>query len=549
MILILWLAFFLIPAFIGSGILSLLYSSNQEKKIYVSECVVLGAIFCMGTAWVAHMAGAFAGIGVRTLALWWLISLLLIGSVCGLYVALTKRKRAILAVRRSAQPAANQYLVLGFFLLVLLQMIFLYTKQNIWTDGDITVEMVNAFLAEGKLYSVNPLTGTAYVNPISKRFMIQGLPSMYAMIAAGFSVPAQLLVQHIIPVVVLAFSYFAYYRLSGAIYGNRMNKRYVFMLFVTLVFMVTDRAPYLAGYQAMHSAYLGSSILQLILLPYAMAMAIDKKWWQVAICGITAFCICNPLAVPAELENYFTDYKLLAVGIAYLLYEYFGKEKAQKQIFLWASFFLFPTALLAYAACELLTTILPANVWKEWNKKAVTIGMSIAVILIYIMLGNMGDMRVVDEFTAAKRSGYAEVLLVAGEDATVYGPRDLMQYLRMQDGDIKLPYGKDMWDEKSAAYDGDAYEMDLIAAYEWMQEIGAFDALASEATDLQLMPDAELTKQATEHVATLRGYGVNTFAFPIRVADEIIEELQSNYEEGAGAYSVALENYTVIRYE
>jgi len=119
----------------------------------------------------------------------------------------------------------------------------------------------------------------------------------------------------------------------------------------------------------------------------------------------------------------------------------------------------------------------------------------------------------------------------------------------MQDGDIKLPYGKDMWDEKSAAYDGDAYEMDLIAAYEWMQEIEAFDTLASEATDLQLMPDAEVVKQATEHVATLRGYGVNTFAFPIRVADEIIKELQSNYEEGAGAYSVALENYTVIRYE
>ena len=549
MILVLWLAFFLVPAFIGSGILSLIYSSNREKKIYISECVVLGAIFCMLTAWIAHMTGAFMEISVRALALWWLISLLFIGSGCGLYMALTKRKHAMLAVKRSAQPAADQYLVLGFFLLILLQMVFLYAKQNIWTDGDITVEMVNTFLSEDKLYSLNPLTGTAYVNPISKRFMLQGLPTMYAMIAAGFSVPAQLLVQHIVPVVVLAYSYCAYYRLSGSLFGQNMNKRYVFMLFVAFVLTVTDRAPYLAGYQALHSAYLGSSILQLILIPYALAMAFDKKWWQVIACAVTAFCICNPFAIPAELGSYFTDYKLLAICIAYLLYEYFGKEKAEKPWFLWISFIFLPTALLAYAACELIMTILPANLWKEWNKKAVTIGMSIAVILIYIMLGNMGDMRVVDESTAAKRSGYGEVLLACGDEANVYGPRDLMQYLRMQDGDIRLPYGKDMWDEKSAAYDGDAYEADLTAAYEWMQEIEAFEALVQEATDIQLTLDNAVVVKASEHVATLREYGVNTIAFPARVADVLIDELQNNYEEGAGSYSIALENYTVIRYE
>lgn len=549
MILVLWLAFFLIPACIGSGILSLVYSTKQEKKIYVSECMVLGAMVSIITAWVAHMAGAFLHVSVRALALWWLISLLLLGGALGLYVGLTRRKRAVMAIKPASQPYANTYLVLGFFAIVLLQMVFLYTKQNIWTTGDITVEMVNTFLTENALYTKNPLTGGEYINPISKRFMLQGLPTMYAMVVAGFNVPADLLVQHIVPVVVMAFSYFAYYRLSEVVYGKNMNKRYVFMIFVAVTLLVTDRASYLAGYQMLHSAYLGSSILQLILVPYAVAMALEKKWWQVAICAVTSVCICNPLALPTGIENYFTDYKLFAICIAYLLYEYFGKDKAEKQVFLWTSLMLFPTALLAYAACELLLTILPKYGRKEWNKKAVTIGMSIAVILVYTMLGNMGDMQVVDEMESAKRSGYAAVLEVVGDETILYGPREMMQLARMQDGDIKLPYGKDMWDEKSAAYDGDAYDATLIQAYEWMQDVMEFDALATEATDLQLVVDEALVQEAPKHMEVLRKQGVNAVVFPERVAKEMVTMLREEFAEGAGAYLVELEDYTVIRYE
>ena len=549
MILVLWLAFFLVPACIGSGILSLVYNTKQEKKIYVSECMVLGAMVSIFTAWMAHMAGAFLYVPVRALALWWLLSLLLLGGAFGLYVGLTRRKRAFMAIKPASQPAANTYLVLAFFGIVLLQMVFLYTKQNVWTKGDITVEMVNTFLAENALYSSNPLTGGDYINPISKRFMLQGLPTMYAMVVAGFNVPGELLVQHIIPVVVMAFSYFAYYRLSGVLFGRNMNKRYVFMIFVAITLTVTDRAPYLAGYEMMHSAYLGSSILQLILIPYAAAMALEKKWWQVALCMATAVCICNPFAVSPDFANYFTDYKLLAICIAYLLYEYFGKEKAENPIFLWVSFVLFPTALLAYAACELLLAILPKYGRKEWNKKAVAIGMSIAVILVYTMLGNMGDMQVVDEKEALSRRGYAEVLTVCGEDAVLYGPRELMQYVRMQDGDIMLPYGKDMWDERSAAYDGDAYDADLIAAYEWMQAVADFDALTKEATDLELVIDKEVASEAPEHIGVLRDAGVNPVVFPRCAANEMITVLRDAYAEGAGVYSVELEDYTVIRYE
>ena len=549
MILVLWLAFFLVPACIGSGILSLVYSTKQEKKIYVSECMVLGAMVSIFTAWVAHMAGAFLHVPVRVMALWWLLSLLLFGGAFGLYVGLTRRRRAVMAIKPASQPAANAYLVLGFFAIVLLQMVFLYTKQSAWTKGDITVEVVNTFLADNALYSNNPLTGGEYINPISKRFMLQGLPTMYAMVVAGFNVPTELLVQHIVPVIVMAFSYFAYYRLSEVLFGRNMNKRYVFMIFVAFTLMVTDRAPYLAGYQMMHSAYLGSSILQLILVPYAAAMAFEKKWWQVSVCGATAVCVCNPFAVSPDLANYFTDYKLLAVCIAYLLYEYFGKEKPEKPIFLWTSLVLFPTALLAYAACELLLAILPKYGRKEWNKKAVTIGMSIAVILVYTMLGNMGDMQVVDEIEAEKRSGYAEALVVMGDDAVLWGPRELMQYARMQDGDIKLPYGKDMWDERSAAYDGDAYDESLILAYEWMQAVADFDALAKAATDLQLSIDEALVQEASKHMEVLRECGVNTIVFPRSAADELVSILQESFPEGAGSYLVELEDYAVIRYE
>ena len=48
------------------------------------------------------------------------------------------------------------------------------------------------------IYQVNPLTGQAYVQGMSLRYRILGLPTLYTFLSASFSVDSGLLVQNLI---------------------------------------------------------------------------------------------------------------------------------------------------------------------------------------------------------------------------------------------------------------------------------------------------------------------------------------------------------------
>ena len=97
---------------------------------------------------------------------------------------------------------------------------------------------------------------------------------------------------HIVPIVVLAAAYLAYYRLSETLFGRAaLGKRFLFLLIVAVILWVSDGAVYLDGYGALHSGYMGTSIRNLVLIPYVLCAALEKRWWKVVLGILAEACI------------------------------------------------------------------------------------------------------------------------------------------------------------------------------------------------------------------------------------------------------------------
>lgn len=72
----------------------------------------------------------------------------------------------------TAKEKSTQILTGILAFLILLQILRILTGNRMWLTGDMTVETVNTFLRENAVYTVNPLTGTAYSMGMSLRLKI-----------------------------------------------------------------------------------------------------------------------------------------------------------------------------------------------------------------------------------------------------------------------------------------------------------------------------------------------------------------------------------------
>lgn len=260
----------------------------EKLNIGFSDLYVTGFILCIGAAEVAHFAGLFLGMNMSLVSALWagLFAVLLLLCV-GLWWRFRSKNRQI--------AACHKALPMTFVLLVLVQMLYLFCMQQVSTPGDITLETVVTFLHEDGVHKVNPLTGGAYVNPLSMRYKILCLPTMYGAICKITGVAPEIVVYHIVPLLVLGGCYFSYYKLSEVLFGEHMGKRYTFMILVALLLLFMDGAVYLDGYGAMQAGYLGTSIRNLILIPWTIAHGVKKQWWYCGMCVLAELCICQTL--------------------------------------------------------------------------------------------------------------------------------------------------------------------------------------------------------------------------------------------------------------
>lgn len=292
MIVLLWLGLFFIPLIVGVGLLTIFYRKEKSYGITGAEGFVLGIILCIGLTQLGHLAGLFMNLSLQNVGklLGGLCLFFVLVSLAALVVSLIKQKERWTFGDRHLQE--KTWFPFVFIILILFQMLFVFCMKPVDTAGDITLETVQSFLAEDGIYQVMPLTGTISETGMPLRYKILCLPTLYAVLCNGFQVEASLLVCHVIPVMVLAGMYFSYYYLSGVLFGKEfVRKRYLFMILVAVLLIFTDSGVFSNGYGGLHSGYLGTSVRNLILVPYTLAATLEKRWWKAVLCVLAEVCI------------------------------------------------------------------------------------------------------------------------------------------------------------------------------------------------------------------------------------------------------------------
>lgn len=267
------------------------------------------------------------------------------------------------------------------------------------------------------------------------------------------------------------------------------------------------------------------------------------------------------------MVEYFTVNKLLAVCFAILLYEFFVHEKLS--VFMKYTLVALLLVLIPPVAVVLLVyqpaiyeygyiwTIVPvvavvsyAGVRFFWDmlggmekggRGRYLIGALVVCGLLFLS-GNREHLQTVSLQEAELRSGYEQVGESLSEGTVLWGPKDLMQWVRRGNGDVKLVYGLDMWDATAAAYDGDAYSTELIAAYEWMQMVESYNVYMENSDTVWFETPEEIVLNADAVFSTVENAGANVIVFPTATYEQLKEYFPDGYEtREVGKYTLLQE--------
>lgn len=284
---VLWLLMALVPFVLGRGALRILYGNQPTQEMNPADDILTGGIIIIGLAEAAHLAACLLGRSFSDCVKLFVVGTVVCFAVAAVLGALkTKRQQ----IRTPRQKNVN-WIYLCFGVIVIMQLIAIVTGRSVYTEGDMTLETVNSFLATDAIYQVNPMTGNVYTQGIPMRLKILCLPTFYAILCEVFGLSAELVVWGMIPAFVLLYSYLAYSTVAKALFPEDTLKRGIFLVIVALLYTFGDYMYGMDGFGIMHSGFRGVTIRAAILLPYVFGLMLRKKYKLVVLCVLAEACI------------------------------------------------------------------------------------------------------------------------------------------------------------------------------------------------------------------------------------------------------------------
>lgn len=171
------------------------------------------------------------------------------------------------------------------------------------------------------------------------------------------------------------------------------------------------------------------------------------------------------------------------------------------------------TLIVAYAGAVIYTGCYE-KYWKD--KLLLPICFCALGIGVLVLCGGLGK-QVFDKDAQAQEMKNAGEMVDyitqngKNKDIILLGPSEIMEYVREIDGNITLPYGRNMWEEALGAYSYDVYEPQLVKLYQWMESLGDQEDGEPEA--------------AGACMETAVSYGVNVMILPSSAPEHAAEAL------------------------
>lgn len=278
-----------VPILPGMCALEILYGKKETGRLAFVNAYVLGWMLCMLVVAAVNGVGVFLGQALSTCTrlLTLLIAALEVLAVMIWGLLRWKRKKS-LHFLRSDSPGKYSLQAKGLFLLfgllVFRQIVHILRNGYVYMAGDMTLETVQSFLDTDALYGMNPLTGQPYSAGVPMRIRILCLPTFYAMLCQLFELPAMTVVWIVMPIYHLICGYLVYLLLAERLFPGKTLHKGCFLVIVALVLGMGTYAYGMDGLGLLYRGFRGESVRGVILLPYALCQALDKKWLSLGLC-------------------------------------------------------------------------------------------------------------------------------------------------------------------------------------------------------------------------------------------------------------------------
>lgn len=183
------------------------------------------------------------------------------------------------------------------------------------------------------------------------------------------------------------------------------------------------------------------------------------------------------------------------------------------------------TLCIAWGGTELLWELTGQN--RRDGRAGLRLAVGTGVLLaLLLLLGNLGRVQTVSEEEKAQRSRAAQVVdylqqMSQLQETLLWGPRLVLEAARQQTGEIRVLYGRNMWEPEAAAYAYDVYTEEEQRLFDWME------ALERDAAE----NGSDRMDAYTLFAAV--GYGARLWVFPAEATDRITlacDWLQEEYD-------------------
>lgn len=211
--------------------------------------------------------------------------------ICRIGKKLQKKKGSFLPKEKQSFNREEKWLA-GIVVLVWLVMLgLILSGRFLYRAGDMTLETVESFLGSESVYHRNPMTGHDYSEGLPIRVAILCLPSLYSYVTMAIGLAPWIVVYKVIPVGILFLSFCAFGALGKALFENERKKQLLFLLAVGLVLLGGIYAPYMDGFGLICSGFRATTIRNLVLVPYTMALCCRRKSLMAIFTVLAEACI------------------------------------------------------------------------------------------------------------------------------------------------------------------------------------------------------------------------------------------------------------------
>lgn len=441
---------------------------KNRETFTLTDCYVTGLLFCLLLGEIAScvavkldgdfllycrlLGGTILGFGLLSLLLNRKFAGLLVRRALGLFARKKEKKK-----RRKRQIV--EIVILAVLLLMQFAEYFLYMPD---TAGDTMMETVLTLRQTGSMFAHDPLTGKLLANGMYPLYKLASLPLLYGGIDRFCKLDAGLLLYHLIPFWMILLNFAVMRAWSGILLGDQKEKRNLFMIFVSMLLLMGDGEQASYAYGLLHNGWRGSTVMGVILLAGAYIVyetATEKEWCYgaAAMLPVLGGLLCTqPLLFPPAqmwIPGNDKQWGMLLISILglYLVRERTRKRWKRREVVLFGVCLIagmFPGAPFAILGIACALTCM-WGIADEWRRGVVMFaGLMVMICMTGTVIPFQAEIPKKWHDSGENREIQDKILLLAeiyeGE-VVVVAPEPVMEQLRLSDGRMVLPYGKDLW--------------------------------------------------------------------------------------------------------